>query len=588
MALNPSPGDRAKPPELEHDPIWRDAGYWVALQARFVAGRPFIGGGVLLLLIGGVVLEHTMVVNMLVATGRLTDALVKRRGLGVQAAVSNLAVSASLFLAGTLIAWFGRYAYQFLWRAHFTKRLLHQWFADDRYYRLERADQIGNPEQRVQEDLYFIGYWTVWLVPFFVGAITSGTYAWVLVWQMSYPLSLAALGLPLTIPFGLATACLLTALLRVAGAHLGGRRITRFEIVRKRLDADFRRHLTDVREFGESIAFQAGGPREERRALDLFDRIGANWWRLTGAQMGLVGANSITSSLSRLVPPLVCIQPIMAGHMTIGKLVVATTTFTLAMQLITVFADEYSTIAWLRASVARIRLLEHVLRQPPEASIQIDRSGSRIQADDLVVSLPNGDVLVQVPSLSVSPGQRIFMGGRSGCGKSTLLRTLAGLWPHAKGVISTPARDRIVFLPQRPFLPDDTLAAILSYPDGPETFERERYVEVLLQVGLPALAPRLKERDAWRKVLSPGEQQRLSAARALLRRPEFLIVDEPTSALDPTSELEIYRALEAGLPEAGMIVVAHSRQLSALPGEAFEVRGGALQRQDMARDLGGA
>lgn len=568
--------DRQRPPELEHDTIWRDTRYWLALHGRFIAASPVIGGGTLAILIGGVVMEHAMVVRMLVATGMITDALIKKGGAGINVAVWNLATSTIVFLAGTLLAWFGRYAYQILWRGHFTKRLLAQWFAEDRYYHLERDGRIGNPEQRIQEDLYFIGYWTVWLIPFFIGAITSGTYAWVLIWQMSFPLSLASLGLPITIPLGLCTVCLITAVIRVVGAHFAGRRITRYEIIRKRLDADFRHDLAEAREFGESVAFLRGAPREEARALGLFDRIRTNWWRLTGAQMTLSVANGITASLSRLVPALVCIQPILAGQMTIGKLVVATSTFTLAMQLIAVFADEYTRIAELRASVARIRLLERALCSPLRAAPPIEIA-DRIAVQDLQVALPDGLPLVSISSFAVRQGDRIAIGGRSGSGKSTLLRTLAGLWPHATGQISMPMRDRIAFLPQRPYLPTGTLAAALSYPHDTARFDRDSYADALIRSDLAGFIHRLDIVAPWRKLLSPGEQQRLALARVILHRPDFVVIDEPTSALDATSEAEIYRALEAALPDAAIVTVAHSPQLLARHRQRLEVANGTIR-----------
>lgn len=580
------PDQRGNPPELEHDTIWRDAGYWCALHGRFIKARPCVGGGAFLALVGGVVLENAMVVRAIVATGALTDALVRHRGPAVHGPVFTLIASSVLLFAGSLTAWYGRYAYQFLWRAHFTRRLIGSWFEENRYYHLEREGVIRNPEQRIQEDLYFVGYWTVWLIPFFIGAATAGSYAWVLVWRMSYPLSAAALGLSFTIPFGLFTACLVTAFVRVVCAHFAGRRVTRFEIIRKRLDADFRLDLAEMREFGEAVAFQRGAEREKRRALNVFDRIRSNWWRLTAAQMSLVGANSVTATLGRLVPPLVCIQPIMAGEMTIGKLVVATTTFPLAMQLVTFFADEYSVIATLRASVARIRLMEQAV-ESPVAQGPVIAVGAAIEAENLTVSRPDGEPLIRISSLRISRAQRIAIGGRSGCGKSTLLRTLAGLWPFASGAVSMPPADSVIFLPQRPYLPEDTLAAVLSYPDDPDRFDRASYIRILRQCGLPSFSARLDERAAWRKVLSPGEQQRLSAARALLRRPDFLIVDEPTSALDPVSELEVYRALEEGLPHSAIVTVAHSRQLIDSHGEGLEVRDGLLAPNPVRTTLRG-
>jgi putative ATP-binding cassette transporter len=79
----------------------------------------------------------------------------------------------------------------------------------------------------------------------------------------------------------------------------------------------------------------------------------------------------------------------------------------------------------------------------------------------------------------------------------------------------------------------------------------------LAAVGLGALAARLEESDDWSIRLSPGEQQRLAAARALLQRPDFLFLDEATSALDPDLERIVYEALIGTLPSAAVISVAH-------------------------------
>ena len=57
--------------------------------------------------------------------------------------------------------------------------------------------------------------------------------------------------------------------------------------------------------------------------------------------------------------------------------------------------------------------------------------------------------------------------------------------------------------------------------------------------------------------LSPGEQQRLAFARALLFRPDWLFLDEASSALDEATEAEIYRLLKRRLPDATIISIAH-------------------------------
>ncbi len=64
-----------------------------------------------------------------------------------------------------------------------------------------------------------------------------------------------------------------------------------------------------------------------------------------------------------------------------------------------------------------------------------------------------------------SPGETVSVGGPSGSGKTTLFRVLAGLWPLGEGEVGTPEGRRVLFLPQRPYLPIGTLREVLSYPE---------------------------------------------------------------------------------------------------------------------------
>ena len=107
-----------------------------------------------------------------------------------------------------------------------------------------------------------------------------------------------------------------------------------------------------------------------------------------------------------------------------------------------------------------------------------------------------------------------------------------------------------MMLPQRPYFPIGTLAAAVTYPAEPGTFDRERLAEAISAVGLPALAQRLDEEAHWNRMLSLGEQQRLGIARALLQAPDFLFLDEATASLDEPAEAVLYRLLQERLPAA--------------------------------------
>jgi putative ATP-binding cassette transporter len=80
-------------------------------------------------------------------------------------------------------------------------------------------------------------------------------------------------------------------------------------------------------------------------------------------------------------------------------------------------------------------------------------------------------------------------------------------------------------------------------------------------VGLPELAGRLDESSHWALQLSPGEQQRIAFARALVQKPDWLFLDEATSAADEATEARLYRLVRDRLPRTTLFSVGHRATL---------------------------
>src|SRR5579884_1121091 len=148
---------------------------------------------------------------------------------------------------------------------------------------------------------------------------------------------------------------------------------------------------------------------------------------------------------------------------------------------------------------------------------------------------PNGVHALSGVSAEVALGEIVAVIGGSGCGKSTLLRAVAGLDPASEGAvlldgerISAP-HEKIGIIFQEPrLLPWLKVADNVGFGlhDRPKDERAQRVAAALKRVGLADKA------QVWPRELSGGQAQRASIARALVPRPEVLLLDEPFSALD--------------------------------------------------------
>ena len=144
------------------------------------------------------------------------------------------------------------------------------------------------------------------------------------------------------------------------------------------------------------------------------------------------------------------------------------------------------------------------------------------------------------------------------------MRALSGLWPYGQGVISIPEHRHVMLLPQKPYLPQGTLRDAITYPAAGQTYSDADLIDALKSVGLDRMSNQLDDSENWAQRLSGGEQQRLSMARALLAKPDFLFLDEATSAMDEDGEAHIYEVLKARLPNATLVSIGHRSTLRAM------------------------
>ena len=446
------------------------------------------------------------------------------------------------------------------WRAWMTRQYMAEWLSNQAYYRVEQTRSADNPDQRIAEDLQLLTSGSLSLSLGLLSSVVSLVSFVGILWSVSGPLSFMLGQSEVTIPgymvwFAIAYAGLGSVLVwRI------GRPLVAQNFQQQRFEADFRFGLIRIRENSESVALYRGEAQEQAQLQGRFEHIRRNWWNIMRTTKRLNVASTFYAQFAVIFPFLVGAPRFFGGAITLGGLMQISSAFGHVQESLSWFINAFSSLAGWKASANRLAGFHAAVGAARQQRSTLDvrhADGQEIVLSDVVLHLPHGEALTQPFSAAVAPGQRILVGGPSGCGKSTLFRAMAGIWPYGSGEVRLPERARILFLPQRAYLPIGTLREALAYPASPERYTDESFRDGLLRCRLPHLAERLDDADNWSQRLSPGEQQRLAFVRVLLAKPDILFLDEASSALDAATEDALYRLILAELPAMTVISIAH-------------------------------
>lgn len=226
------------------------------------------------------------------------------------------------------------------------------------------------------------------------------------------------------------------------------------------------------------------------------------------------------------------------------------------------------------------QMMKSPVERPPEASfVHRPVLNGQIDFQNVVFAYPNTshDVLRDL-TFSIAPGERVGIIGRVGSGKSTVAKLLAGLYPPDSGSVlldgtdirqiePSDSRGNIGFVPQDLFLfrgtirenitiakphADDTEIAAVAQAVGLHDFIMGHPLGFDLPVG---------ERGDG---LSGGQRQAVALARALIKRPNLLVLDEPTSSMDTATEKRVIDALPEFSRDKTIVLITHRTSLLQL------------------------
>lgn len=452
------------------------------------------------------------------------------------------------------------------WRAWMTTHYLKRWLQNQAFYKLElaryasatpadasggRAASPDNPDQRIQEDLNLFTSYSISLSMGLLNALVTLVSFVGILWGLSGSFGFTLGGESFSIPGFMVWMAVLYCLFGSIITHYIGRPLIKLNFQQQRLEADFRHHLVRVREYSESIALDRGEVVERQQLDGRFASVIGNYFRLIKQQKNLTWFTVGFGQAAVVFPFVVAAPRFFSGAIQLGELIQISSAFGRVQDSLSWLVDNYSSLASWRATADRLTSFEASFQALTHAensgatshSLAITELGNNLHASNLTLALPGGAQLLQQASLSAQAGDAVLLQGPSGSGKSTLFRAFAGIWPFASGQIERP--QNAMFIPQRPYFPDGTLRAALTYPQPAHSFDDEQLQKALQAALLPHLASQLDVQAPWSLQLSGGEQQRLAIARVLLKQPDWVFADEATSALDEAAEKTLYQRLTA-------------------------------------------
>lgn len=441
------------------------------------------------------------------------------------------------------------------WREWLTRRFLDRYFSNRAYYKLDSNSvntEIDNPDQRITEDVRGFTDTTLSFLLDILDSVLVLISFTAILYSISRALMLGLIGYAV---FG----TLFTVFV--------GQRLIGLSYNQLRLEADFRYGMVHVRDNAESIAFYRGEAQEYKQVSGRLETVMKNFDALIIWRTFIYLYQRYYNNLTRF-PPYLLVAPLYFSEAvdfgTISQSIVAFSQILGALSLIT---NRFREISEFAAGINRLGDLYDILNHPERLDSQETRveyrGGNTVALRGVTLLTPNSEqTLFQDLDLEIETSQNVLIVGPSGCGKSSLLRAIGGLWDNGSGAITQPDPERMLFLPQRPYMLLGTLRDQIIYPQNRSDIPDQRLQQVLEQVNLPTVIERmggLEETKDWPNVLSLGEQQRLVFARVLLTKPQFVILDEATSALDVANEKRLYQLLQE--METTYISVGHRMSL---------------------------
>lgn len=464
-----------------------------------------------------------------------------------------------VFAASTLVDVFLRYAEETLalvWREWLTRWMVARYLRPPVYHRISdrliAGGDIPNPDQRIADD---------------VRAFTASSLGFLLMVVNGTFTIIAFSGVMISIRPALFLVGLLYA---AAGSLLAirwGRPLVRLNVTQLDREADFRYELIHVRENADALAIAR---REDRLYLRLMKRLAdlvENFRRIIKVNRNLAMFTTAYNYLMQIVPTLIVAPLFIRGEVEFGVVTQSAMAFAQLVGAFSLLITQFQSISAYAAVVTRLGVLDEAIEEAqahpvpasevcrhhertstcpvcskeplPATAISVESCGEEcgVSYENLtLLSASEGRVLTRDLAGTISPKSRLLIIGPNEEAKGALFRATAGTWDRGSGRILRPGDERMLFLPERPYLPPGTLREVLTRVEPGSTLSEDEILAAVRAMDLEAVIARVGGLDVerrWASLLTLGEQQSLAFAHILVSNPRTVFLERPGTALGP-------------------------------------------------------
>lgn len=442
-----------------------------------------------------------------------------------------------VFAASTMVAVIHRYTEErlgMLWREWMTRRFIGAYANHRVYYRLKVKGEVGNPDQRIADDVRAYCTTTLsFILMLLNGSLTVIAFSGVL-WSISPLLFLVAVVYA-------AAGTFFTFIL--------GRPLVQLNYDQLDKEANFRSSLIYLRANAESVAVS----RREGGLIQLgfkhLEDLLENFRRIITVNRNLNFFTSGYNWLIQIIPALIIAPLFIKGKVEFGVITQSAIAFTQLLGAFSLIVTQFQSISSYAAVISRLAAFtearEKVIKESLSA-IPFSKDTDRIAYGKLTLYSPrSGRVLIKDLNLTIPGGKRTLVLSQDKTARTALAYATVGLWESGEGHIARPALEHVLLLPELPFLPPATLRELLLGPwpeeEGPVDrrlkeirVSDEEMLKTLAGLKIETLVTGfggLDKRHHWENTLPLADQQLLVVARLLLAKPRFAFLHRPSATL---------------------------------------------------------